>query len=120
RLTGNPNLRIPQFGMYTGRTPYPGENDIEKDKELAFTLAKDLLNREPEIKKKLIEIGKFPSKYDIEGYVANLNKGKHISHIKDAELITRAEMQKSCPDILITNYSMLEFMMIRPIEQCIW
>lgn len=120
RLTGNPNLRIPQFGMYTGRTPYPGENDIEKDKELAFTLAKDLINREPEIKKKLIEIGKFPSKYDIEGYVANLNKGKHISHIKDAELITRAEMQKSCPDILITNYSMLEFMMMRPIEQCIW
>ncbi len=29
-------------------------------------------------------------------------------------------MQQICPDILITNYSMLEYMLIRPIEQSIW
>src|SRR3712207_8542183 len=38
----------------------------------------------------------------------------------DAELLTRNEMQNICPDILITNYSMLEYMLMRPIEQCIW
>ena len=29
-------------------------------------------------------------------------------------------MQNFCPDILITNYSMLEYMLMRPIEQSIW
>ena len=35
-------------------------------------------------------------------------------------LITRFEMQKFCPDILITNYSMLEYMLLRPREAKIW
>ncbi len=39
---------------------------------------------------------------------------------EDAELITRHEMHQYCPDILITNYSMLEYMLMRPIEQGIW
>ena len=38
----------------------------------------------------------------------------------DAELITRFEMQQFCPDILITNYSMLEYTLLRPIEAKIW
>ena len=29
-------------------------------------------------------------------------------------------MQQFCPDILITNYSMLEYMLLRPREQKIW
>src|SRR5699024_10687698 len=32
----------------------------------------------------------------------------------------RFEMQQFCPDILITNYSMLEYMLLRPREQKIW
>ena len=40
----NSNARLPQFGMYTGRTPYAGEHDEKKDKELAETIKKDLLN----------------------------------------------------------------------------
>ena len=102
--TGNDDLRTPQFGMYTGRTPYPGAKDMEKDKELASTLQTDLIQTDPEIRKKLIEIGKIPSKYDLENYIMNLNNNKHISDIRDAELITRMEMQKTCPDILIINY----------------
>ncbi len=113
------NLRIPQFGMYTGRTPYPGE-DEQEDKKLANTLSKALLSREDSIKQKLIEIGKYPAKYNLNEYVENLRNGVHITHDKDAELITRKEMQQLCPDILITNYSMLEYMLIRPIEKSIW
>jgi ATP-dependent helicase YprA (DUF1998 family) len=38
----------------------------------------------------------------------------------DAELLTRHEVQESPPDLLITNYSMLEYMMMRPIERPIF
>ncbi|MDB8794604.1 DEAD/DEAH box helicase [Romboutsia sp. 1001216sp1] len=117
---GSKNARIPKFGMYTGRTPYPGEKDEKEDKELAQTLYKDLVNKEEVIKSKLIEIGKYPAKYNLEEYIDNLKQGRHTTHDYDAELITRQEMQQMCPDILITNYSMLEYMLMRPIEQSIW
>ena len=38
----------------------------------------------------------------------------------DRELMTRHETQERCPEILITNYSMLEFMLMRPIERPIF
>jgi hypothetical protein len=38
----------------------------------------------------------------------------------DAELLTRYEVQQEAPDLLITNYSMLEYMMLRPIERTIF
>jgi ATP-dependent helicase YprA (DUF1998 family) len=38
----------------------------------------------------------------------------------DRELLTRHEMQVLCPDLLITNYSMLEYMLMRPIERPIF
>ena len=36
------------------------------------------------------------------------------------QLLTRQEMQSECPDLLITNYSMLEYMLLRPIERSIF
>lgn len=45
---------------------------------------------------------------------------KHIPDEEDAELVTRFEMQQFCPDILITNYSMLEYMLLRTRENKIW
>lgn len=113
-------VRRPQFGMYTGRTPYPGEINLDKDKELAKTLERDLIKKDNTIKEKLMEIGKYPSKYDLESFVSCLKDGKHITDDRDAELITRQEMQQLCPDILITNYSMLEYMLIRPRDYKIW
>lgn len=112
------NSRIPTFGMYTGRTPYPGELNYERSKQLADTLSKDLLNREEEVIEHLVEIGKYPAKHSLEAFVNDLYENKHTTHELDAELITRHEMQKQCPDILITNYSMLEYMLVRPIECC--
>jgi len=38
----------------------------------------------------------------------------------DRELLTRHEMQNSSPDLLVTNYSMLEYMLLRPIERSIF
>lgn len=112
--------RIPQFGMYTGRTPYPGKSDKSKNANLANTLRKDLLDKDEEVKKQLIHMGKFPAKYDLEAFIENIENGKHITDERDAEMVTRLEMQQNTPDILITNYSMLEYMLLRMEENNLW
>src|SRR5262249_15416189 len=38
----------------------------------------------------------------------------------DSELLTRDEIQGFAPDLLVTNYSMLEYMLLRPIERSIF
>ncbi len=114
------DARRPQFGMYTGRTSYAGQQDSNEDKKLAKTLEKNLVNCTFEAKKQLKKLGKYPAKKDMKLFVEKLKRGEHLTSPNDAELITRQEMQKYCPDILITNYSMLEYMLIRPIENSIW
>lgn len=113
-------IRMPQFGMYTGRTPYPGEQNVSKDKALAKAISKDIINISEDTKKELIRLGKYPAKIDLKSFVDGLNNGEHITDKNDSELITRLEMQKYCPDILITNYSMLEYMLMRERESTIW
>lgn len=112
--------RRPQFGMYTGRTPYAGESKIKQDKQLAATLYSDLVTRDEIVKEQLIKMGKYPAKNDLEEFVKKLEDGTHYTSPLDAELVTRFEMQNSTPDILITNYSMLEYMLMRQEEQSIW
>lgn len=117
-------VRRPQFGMYTGRTPYPGIQPLkEQDKKLEKTLARMSFpqkDSEKEFFKYLLKEGKVPAKVDMNRFLQGLHEGKHIPNDEDAELITRFEMQQFCPDILITNYSMLEYMLLRPREQKIW
>lgn len=120
------NARRPQFGMYTGRTPYPGiKNNRIKDSKLASTYERlikpsDLNVDELEYYSILQKQGRIPAKIDLRNFIENLNAGVHFTNEDDAELITRFEMQNCCPDILITNYSMLEYMLLRPREQKIW
>lgn len=116
--------RRPQFGMYTGRTPYPGpEPDQKQDRRLEKTLARlsfPQTETEKDFFAKLTKEGKIPAKADMRAYLEGLHNGRHIPDAEDAELITRFEMQQFCPDILITNYSMLEYMLLRPRESKIW
>lgn len=125
--------RIPHFGMYTGRTPYPGKHKLSKSKELALTyrnnyLVDELADEVTQNAQRLrIEgfkrINKYPSRHGsngIEKFIENLEKDIHNPSPNDAEYITRFEMQNSVPDILITNYSMLEHMLMRQIESSIW
>lgn len=109
--------RRARFGMYTGRTPYPGDDTEKKNKDLAKLIRKNYIdtNAHNELKK----IGRIPSK-NLDKFVKNLSKGLQITDLQDSELYTRYEMQKICPDILITNYSMLEYMLMRPIEDNFW
>lgn len=112
-------IRRPRFGMYTGRTPYAGEDNSDKNKDLGKLISQNYINCPKEIFEELYNIGRIPSK-DLNAFAKNLLKGEQITGIDDSELFTRKEMQNICPDLLITNYSMLEFMLMRPIEQCFW
>ena len=117
-------VRRPQFGMYTGRTPYPGaQPDSQQDHHLVRTLAK-MTFPESESQKaffnRLVKEGKIPAKADMNAFLERLKNSEHIPNEEDAELITRFEMQQFCPDILITNYSMLEYMLLRQREAKIW
>ena len=124
RNTCGTGVRRPQFGMYTGRTPYPGaQPSTEQDRKLERTLSRMSFpqnDSEKEFFNPLLKEGKIPAKADMNQFLQGLHESKHIPNDDDAELITRFEMQQFCPDILITNYSMLEYMLLRPREQKIW
>ena len=117
-------VRRPQFGMYTGRTPYPGpQPTTSQDRKLEKTLARMSFpqrDSEKEFFNHLLSEGKIPAKADMNQFLQGLHESRHIPNADDAELITRFEMQQFCPDILITNYSMLEYMLLRPREKKIW
>ena len=122
REVAGQTARQPQFGMYTGRTPYPGAStDRSQDQALAKSLER-LLPTSPddEYYAQLLKSGKIPSKASLRNYIDEIQRGNHITSPNDAEMVTRFEMQITCPDILITNYSMLEYMMIRTREDRIW
>lgn len=116
-LSQGKNSRRARFGMYTGRTSYAGDNDESKNKDLAKVIDKNFINNEAY--EKLKKIGRIPSK-DLVEFSKNLSKGFQTTGNNDSELYTRYEMQKICPDVMITNYSMLEYMLMRPIEDNFW
>ena len=125
RSGSSASVRRPQFGMYTGRTPYPGEKPTgSEDRNLAKTLDALLPKDDDPASCKRFQLlqlqGKIPAKENLKRFVEGLNQNQHITNPEDAELITRFEMQQVCPDILITNYSMLEYMLMRPREALIW
>lgn len=125
--------RIPHFGMYTGRTPYSGDAKSASSKELAATFRENYLvnpSADAEIQCRqlnningLKSINKYPARFGANGlevFIENLEKNIHKPSPYDAEFITRFEMQNYPPDILITNYSMLEYMLMRQRESNIW
>ena len=118
------NIRRPQFGMYTGRTPYSGsESNLTDDHSLERMLRKNFFPENKNAQKfreDLIAGGKLPAKSNMTAFLERLHDGRHIPDDDDAELITRFEIQQFCPDILISNYSMLEYMLLRPREAKIW
>lgn len=124
RETAGEGARRPQFGMYTGRTPYPGNSPFSgTDKDLAKTLSRMTKPDTPDQEKfyqALLKEGRIPAKEDMAAFIDDLRASRHIPNDEVAELITRFEMQGCCPDILITNYSMLEYMLFRPREKKIW
>ncbi|MBN8865397.1 MAG: DUF1998 domain-containing protein, partial [Sphingobacteriales bacterium] len=135
--------RVPTFARYTSRTPYPGIREKKKDQSKLdsfdkfyveieqATTSTDIKEREAalQLMKELKAKGKWPAKPSLSKWYGG--KGSHWqdkdgSFLRantlsdDSELITRQEAQISPPDLLITNYSMLEYMLMRPIERSIF
>lgn len=100
-FTGNRNDRV-YFGRYTGRTPVPGRPSAAKQRELAAE-ERRLERQANEVAGDLRLRFQFPSLDDDSG-----------------EQWNRWSMQDSPPDILITNYSMLNIMLMRSIESPIF
>ena len=139
--------RAPRFGMYTGRTPYAGPRNTTRDRERVAPLVEYYLKMPPGLAERLRRLGRYPAKdleafygrdeersatyqtgkrrgkeYRKRGWERRLHTGPH-----DRELLTRHEMVHGAgadpghsPDILVTNYSMLEYMLMRPFERPIF
>lgn len=139
----SPDGRHPLFGMYTSRTRYAGHRDANKDANRVAPLIQHYLQLDPALKDELERRGRYPAK-DLEAFLAEhlvedtvdkSGKARKKHHWKkrlltgpdDSELLTRHEMvfdpktgQGAAPDVLVTNYSMLEYMLMRPFERPIF
>ncbi|WP_417849366.1 DEAD/DEAH box helicase [Thalassoglobus sp.] len=139
--------RPAKFGRYTSRTPFPGVvpgpnetskltqrfrglrfyADLEEQASTGDAVSRRTIQ---ELKKR----GKWPAKIDPtggdQGFTSWFGRGRwHDANgqltrtkerVADPELLTRFEVQNAPPDLLVTNYSMLEYMMLRPIERGIF
>ena len=116
-----------RFAMYTSRTPYHGTFDEGKNDQSVKPIV-DLFNNAQgtEIGNNLESHGKIPQK-NLIGF-RNFGRAREDAYRPqpdDTEYLTRQEMLDEdsrgmgggTPDLLITNYSMLEYILLRPIEQ---
>lgn len=139
---GDDRRSHPTFGMYTGRTRYPGPRSKQKDRTRVEPLLDYYLEMDSTLSQELKKLGRYPAK-DLEHFLAkelqgtrqtkkgeqnvyNWEKRLH-THPDDRELLTRQEMVHGAgsdpghaPDVLITNYCMLEYMLMRPFERPIF
>lgn len=135
--------RPPRFARYTSRTPYAGIRTAKKDprklksfedfyveiERCAEGPVSDEQAHASNLRNELRQRGKWPAKSSLASWFGA--KGAHwlskdgtplraITQLEDSELITRHEAQAAPPDLLVTNYSMLEYMLMRPIERAIF
>ena len=139
--------RAATFARYTSRTPYAGVRSKKKDSKRLKSIGDFFVSIEEAAvrhqagkpivakddarafatKQTLEKRGKWPAKRSVAEWYGSgewLDKQgqfrRAVTLADDAELLTRDEIQRAAPDLLITNYSMLEYMMLRPIERTIF
>jgi len=136
--------RPARFARYTSRTLYPGVRTEEKDKDRLAPIDKYYVRnlelsldgdspRQAGAQELVLELkrrGKWPAKPDLARWYGK--KGSRwkdsktgafrrcVTLDRDPELVTRHEVQEAPPDVLVTNYSMLEYMLMRPLERPIF
>lgn len=133
--------RPPRFARYTSRTPYAGMRSGKKDssklmpfddfyveiQRLKDSTPSDEQRQAETIFNQLKARGKWPAKPDLPAWFGkkgspwqDRKSGEYLRAVTlpdDTELLTRHEAQVTAPDLLVTNYSMLEYMLMRPIER---
>lgn len=88
------------FGRYTGRTPVPGDRTTSKEGELRQELRS--------------------IQADADAVRLHPQTARFFPDLNGAEMWSRWDMQDQPPDILITNYSMLNIMLMRSVEASIF
>lgn len=133
--------RPARFARYTSRTLYPGVRTVKKDQQRLGSIEDFYLllidqaadptsprhSQAKALKEKLQELGKWPAKPDLKAWFGppgsrwwDARTGEFVRAVtrpEDPELLTRHEVLAAPPDVLITNYSMLEYMLMRPLER---
>lgn len=136
--------RPARFARYTSRTLYPGVRTAKKDQVKLKSLEKYYIalideaaktgsprqKRAEQLIKELKARGKWPAKPDLKAWYGQSNQRwqnprtgefqRAVMLPDDPELLTRHEVLNWPPDVLITNYSMLEYMLMRPLERPIF
>ncbi|WP_395110609.1 DEAD/DEAH box helicase [Actinomadura sp. SCN-SB] len=132
--------RPPRFARYTSRTLYPGVRSRQKDTQRLKPIEDFYIHLLDEASDetspghasavalidKLKDRGKWPAKPNLKAWYGAKNTrwqnadGEFVRAVtlpEDPELLTRHEVLQAPPDVLITNYSMLEYMLMRPLER---
>jgi hypothetical protein len=133
--------RPARFGRYTSRTLYPGVRDAKKDQvrlkpigdyyvkylEQAAQPPSPAQQQAADLVGALRVRGKWPAKPDLAAWYGSRGTRWYdektqsykrcVTLPSDPELFTRHEIHQAPPDILVTNYSMLEYMLMRPLER---
>ena len=136
--------RPARFARYTSRTLYPGVRDERSDQRRLGPIGDYYVStleaaEGPSSPKQaaaealvgeLRKRGKWPAKPDLINWYGKRGSRWRDSRSgdfkrcvllpEDPELITRHEVQAAPPDVLVTNYSMLEYMLMRPLERPIF
>lgn len=136
--------RPARFARYTSRTLYPGVRTAKKDQVKLKSLEKYYIalideaakassprqQRAQQLIRELKARGKWPAKPDLKAWYGSSNQRwenprtgefqRAVMLPGDPELLTRHEVLNWPPDVLITNYSMLEYMLMRPLERPIF
>ena len=138
------SARPPCFARYTSRTPYAGMRTAKRDTiklksfndfyaDIERKSQSDNTEERERAQKLLSELkkhGKWPAKPSLAAWLGRkgsrwqdsrtLEFQRAVTLPKDSELLTRHEVQSAPPDLIVTNYSMLEYMLMRPIERSIF
>ncbi|EOA9034946.1 DEAD/DEAH box helicase [Vibrio harveyi] len=119
--------RTLKFANYTSATPYAGSFDKKKNKFAAGAITKLFSLEQSEEAKQYFDVlsqhYKIPKKDNLSKFAELLKSASSVHQLMnedDPELLMRAEIQSNQPDLLVTNFSMLEYMLLRPIEQLIF
>lgn len=133
--------RPARFARYTSRTLYPGVRTVKKDQQRLGSIEDFYLllidqagdpsspwhEQAKDLKAKLEQRGKWPAKPDLKAWFGPRGSRwkdpktgqflRAVTQPDDPELLTRHEVLSAPPDVIITNYSMLEYMLMRPLER---
>ena len=133
-----------RFARYTSRTLYPGVREAKKDSERLGPIGEYFVKHQNQANdpsspnhqqslflfNELKSRGKWPAKEDVPKWFGKPGSPwqnattrefrRAITLPDDSELLTRHEVQAEPPDLLVTNYSMLEYMLMRPLERPIF